>query len=68
MPHKVKMQYLQISNIVDISIKHQISRQLTYMLKGNAVYKYKTVNTSIKHQISGQSMSMLKGCMYTCLI
>ena len=33
LPYKVKMQYVQISNIVDTSIKHQISGQFTSMVK-----------------------------------
>ena len=34
LPYKVKMQYVQISNIIDTSIKHQISNQSTPMIKG----------------------------------
>ena len=34
LPHTVKMQYVQIENIVDTSIKRKISGQSTSMLKG----------------------------------
>ena len=34
LPHKVKTQYVQISNIVDTSFKHQIFCQSTSMVKG----------------------------------
>ncbi len=34
LPYKVKTQYVQISNIVDTSIKHAISSQSTPMVKG----------------------------------
>ncbi len=34
LPNKVKKQYVQLYNIVDTSIKHQISGHSTSMLKG----------------------------------
>ncbi len=34
LPHQVKTQYLQILNIVDTSIKHQISAQSFNVVKG----------------------------------
>ena len=33
-PYKVKMQYVQVSNNIDTSIKHRISGQSTLMVKG----------------------------------
>ncbi len=34
LPYKIKTQYVQISNIIDTSIKHPISGQSTPMVKG----------------------------------
>ncbi len=34
LPYQVKTQYLQTKNIVDTSIKHQISGQATTVVKG----------------------------------
>ncbi len=34
LPHQVKTQYLQIENIVDTSIKYQISGKSTTVVKG----------------------------------
>ncbi len=35
LPSQVKTQYLQVKNIVDTSIKHQISGQSTAVIKGS---------------------------------
>ena len=46
--HKVKMQYVQIQNKLDTSIKHEISSQSTSMLKG-CMYMFDIVDTSFSN-------------------
>ncbi len=49
LPHQVKTQYLQISNIVDTSIKHQISGQSTTVVKGCMYIMFDMVDTVFRY-------------------
>ena len=48
--HKVKRQYVQIKNIVDTAIKHQISGQSTSIPKGCMYIMFDIVDTAFSFE------------------
>ena len=49
LPYQLKTQYLQILNVVDTSIKRQISGQSTTVVKGCMYITFDTVDTSFRY-------------------
>ena len=49
LPHKVKTQYVQLSKIIDTSIKSPISGQSTPMLKGCIDHIFDMVDTAFTY-------------------